>query len=85
VKAQSILELRITTEFAIAKNFTETLNKIEEGSLRALPPLWWGSNIIPASHVYSQPNSVVGCVSPICGQYPKFINNVVGGAQVPIT
>jgi len=31
MKAQSTLELGITTEFAIAKNFTETLNKIEKG------------------------------------------------------
>ena len=31
MKAQSILELRIATEFAIAKNFTETLNKTKKG------------------------------------------------------
>jgi hypothetical protein len=84
MKAQSILELRIATEFAIAKNFTETLNKIKKGNLRVLPPLWWGLSIIPASHVNSEPNSVVGCASPICGQHLKFINNIVGGAQVAI-
>jgi len=31
MKAQLILELRIATEFAIAKNFTETLNKTKKG------------------------------------------------------
>jgi hypothetical protein len=31
MKAQLILELRISTEFAIAKNFTETLNKTKKG------------------------------------------------------
>jgi len=85
MKAPSILELGIATEFAIAKNFTETLNKAKEGNLRVPPPQWWGSSIIPASHVNSEPNSVAGYASPICDQYQRFINNIVGGAQIAIT
>jgi hypothetical protein len=85
MKAPSILELGITTEFAIAKSLTETSNKTEKGVCGCRHHCG-GVQISSRLHMLTQSPMVFWVARrPVCGQYLKFINNIVGGAQVAIT
>jgi hypothetical protein len=85
MKAQSILELGIATEFAIAKSLAETLNKIEKG-VYGCRHHCDGVQTSSQLHMLT-PSPMVFWVArrPVCGQYLEFINNIAGGAQVAIT